>query len=109
LAHAIVDAATDKKASNIVLLDLRGIILFADYFVLCNGQSVRQLDGVTEGIKKSIKEQGVRPLSVEGKADSGWMVLDFGAVVVHVFSDELRAYYALEDLWRDASVVVHVQ
>ena len=104
-----MDAATDKKASNIVWLDLRELALFADYFVLCNGQSERQLDGITEGIKKSIRDQGMRPLSVEGKSDSGWMVLDFGAVVVHVFSDELRAFYALEELWRDAPVVVQVQ
>jgi ribosome-associated protein len=109
LAHAIVDAAADKKASDIVLLDLRKVALIADYFVLCNGQSVRQIKAITDDIVESVKELGMRPLAVEGGPESGWVLVDVGAVVVHVFSPELRAYYALEDLWRDAPVVVHIQ
>jgi len=109
LAHAIVDAAADKKASDILLLDLRPVAFIADYFVLCDGQSVRQLRAITEAVIESLKERGERPLRVEGTPESGWVLVDFGAVVLHIFSPELRAYYALEELWRDAPVVVRIQ
>jgi ribosome-associated protein len=109
LAHTIVNAAADKKASNIVLLDLRSVALIADYFVVCDGQSNRQLRAIAEAIVEASKEQGERPLQTEGTPESGWMLVDFGAVVVHIFSPELRNYYALEELWKDASVVVRIQ
>jgi ribosome-associated protein len=104
-----VDAAADKKASDIVLLDLHKVALIADYFVVCSGQSARQLKSIADAVVQSAKDGGVRPLAVEGNADSGWILVDTGAVIVHIFSPELRAYYALEDLWRDAPVVVHIQ
>lgn len=109
MAHAIVNAAADKKASDILMLDLRPVALIADYFVLCNGQSARQLRAITAAIVESLKELGERPLHIEGAPESGWMLLDFGAVIAHVFSPELRAYYALESLWREAPVVVRMQ
>jgi ribosome-associated protein len=109
LAHAIFDAAADKKASDILMLDLRPVALIADYFVLCNGQSARQVRGITDGILESLKELEERPLQVEGTPESGWVLLDFGSVIAHVFSPELRAYYALESLWRKAPVVVRMQ
>jgi ribosome-associated protein len=109
LAHVIVDAAADRKASDTVLLDLRKVALIADYFVLCNGQSARQIKAIADGIIESVKALGVRPLAVEGGPESGWVLVDVGAVVVHIFSPELRAYYALEELWSDAPVVVHIQ
>ena len=109
LAHAIVDAAADKKASDVVLLDLRRVTLIADYFVVCNGQSTRQLRGIADGIAESLKEMGERPLHVEGEPESGWILMDFGAVIAHIFSPELRTHYALEKLWQDAPVVVRMQ
>jgi ribosome-associated protein len=109
LAHAIVNAVADKKASDILLLDLRPVALIADYFVLCNGQSTRQLRAVTNAVVESLKDLGERPLRVEGTPESGWVLIDFGAVIAHIFSPELRAYYALEELWQDAPVVVRMQ
>lgn len=109
LAHAIVNAAADKKASNILLLDLRPVALIADYFVLCDGQSTRQLRAIAGAIVESLKELGERPLRVEGTPESGWMLVDFGAVIAHIFSPELRAYYALEELWHEAPMVVRMQ
>jgi ribosome-associated protein len=109
LAHAIVNAAADKKASDILMLDLRPVALISDYFVLCDGQSTRQLRAIAEAIVESLKGLGERPLRVEGTPDSGWILLDYGAVVAHVFSPELRTYYALESLWKDAPMVVRVQ
>jgi ribosome-associated protein len=109
LAHAIFDAAADKKASDILMLDLRPVALIADYFVLCNGQSARQVRGIADGILESLRELEERPLHVEGTPESGWVLLDFGSVIAHVFSPELRAYYALESLWRKAPVVVRMQ
>jgi ribosome-associated protein len=104
-----VDAAADKKASNIVLLDLRQVALIADYFVVCSGQSARQVRAITRDVIKAIKKVGQYPLMVEGAPESGWVLVDFGAVVVHVFSPEVRTYYALEELWQEAPVVVRIQ
>lgn len=83
--------------------------LIADYFVLCDGQSARQLRAIADAIVESLKELGERPLRIEGTPESGWMLLDFGAVIAHIFSPELRAYYALESLWKDAPMVVRMQ
>jgi ribosome-associated protein len=91
------------------MLDLRSVSLIADYFVLCDGQSARQLGAIADGIVRSLKDLGQRPLRVEGRPESGWVLVDFGAVIVHIFSPELRAYYALEKLWQNAKVVVRMQ
>jgi ribosome-associated protein len=109
LAHAIVNAAADKKASDITMLDLRPVTLIADYFVLCDGQSARQVRAIADAIAQSLKELGEPPLQVEGTPESGWMLLDFGAVIAHVFSPELRAYYDLESLWKEAPMVVRMR
>lgn len=109
VAHAIVNAAVDKKASDIVMLDLRPVALIADYFILCDGQSTRQLRAISDGILEELRELGERPLHVEGTPDSGWMLLDFGTVIAHVFSPELRSYYSLESLWKEAPMVVRIQ
>ena len=108
LAHAIVNAAGDNKASDIVMLDLRPVALIADYFVVCDGQSDRQLRAIADAIVQSLKELGERPLRKEGAPESGWMLLDYGAVVAHIFSPELRAYYDLETLWKEAPMVVRM-
>ncbi len=109
LARSVVNAAEDKKASDIVMLDLRPVALIADYFVLCDGQSTRQLRAIADGIVESLKEEGERPLRVEGTPESGWILIDFGAVIAHVFSPELRRYYDLESLWKEAPMVVRIQ
>jgi ribosome-associated protein len=109
LAHAVVNAAADKKASNIVMLDLRPVALIADYFVLCDGQTSRQLRAIADAITEELKALGERPLRTEGAPESGWMLLDYGAVIAHVFSPERRVYYDLESLWKEAPMVVRMQ
>jgi ribosome-associated protein len=109
LAHEIVDIASDRKASDIVMLDIRRLTTFADYFVIMSGTSTVQIRALSENIRMRLQEAGIRPLNAEGTPDDGWLLLDFGAVVVHIFRPEQRAYYELEQLWRDAVTVVRVQ
>jgi ribosome-associated protein len=98
------------KGENIVLMDLREVTLIADYFVICTGTSERQLKAIIERIRTNIKQDhGVFPLYVEGDGRSGWTLLDYSSVVVHVFSEELRDYYNLEDVWREAKILLRIQ
>lgn len=108
LAHAIVELAAGKKAGNVIMLDMREITLLADYFVLCDGSSPRQIKAIGDELLEKLKHQGSRLASVEGTPESGWMLLDFGSVIVHIFSPAQRAYYRLEELWQKAPVVVRV-
>src|SRR5437762_8844677 len=110
LARRIVDLAFDKQASEIVLLDIRGVSLIADYFVICTAGSERQAAAILKDLgEKLLEEFGRKPLHTEGKPDSGWVLLDFGDVIVHVFSAEQRAFYNLEDLWAAATPLVRLQ
>jgi ribosome-associated protein len=95
--------------SDIVLLDMDGVSLLADYFVLCNAESKPQFRAILEEVEKQAKAAGGRRLHVEGEAESGWVLLDYSAVVVHIFDPELRAYYNLEQLWKEARLVVRIQ
>jgi ribosome-associated protein len=95
--------------SDIILLDIGDVSLLADYFVICTADSERQLTAISEAITEIAKKLGVRPLGVEGVASSGWLLIDFGSVIAHIFAPEQRAYYQLERLWGDAVKVVHVQ
>ena len=104
-----MDAIAERLGSEIVLLDMEGVSLLADYFVLCNAESTPQFRAILEEVEKQVKAAGGRRLHVEGEASSGWVLLDYGAVVVHIFDPELRAYYKLEDLWKEARLVVRIQ
>jgi ribosome-associated protein len=104
-----VDAASDKQASNIVLLDVRELCTFTDFFVICSGDSERQLRTILDEIGLRLKREGVIPDHEEGTLDSGWLLLDYGDVVAHIFSNTERERYCLEDLWRDARTVLRVQ
>lgn len=108
LAHRIVELASDKKASDIVLLDVRGQTTMTDYFVICSGASDRQLNAIADGIEVGTKHDGDSPLSREGEASSHWLLLDYGGVIVHVMSGPEREFYQLEKLWADASLLLHV-
>jgi ribosome-associated protein len=103
LASTIAAYASDKKAIDIVELDLRGVLGYTDYFVICSGNTERQVksihDGINEGMKK---EHGVLPRRVEGVAEARWILLDYLDVVVHVFTPQTRSYYRLEQLWGEA-------
>jgi len=103
-----VEAASEKQASDIILLDTRNICSFADYFVICSSESIRQTEAIFEEIEARLKAAGVRPLHVEGQG-SGWLLLDFGSLIVHIFSPEDRQLYQLEKLWDQAKVMVRIQ
>ena len=95
-------AAIDKKALDLTVLDLQGISGIADFFLICSARSTTQADTVAEAIRVSLRAKGVRPRHTEGSAESGWLLLDYGDVVIHVFLEETREFYALERLWGDA-------
>ena len=99
----------DKQASEIVLLDIRITSGFADYFVICNAESTRQMDAVGEEVDKQLALHGVKLVHREGNNESGWLLLDFGAVIVHIFSPDQRVFYQLDKLWDKAPVVVKIQ
>lgn len=98
-------AALDKRATDLVVLDVRGISSVADYFLLCSGKSTTQVETIADAIREELKSEGIRPLHAEGVAESGWILLDYGDVLMHVFLEDTRAYYALERLWGDAPAV----
>jgi len=109
LARRIVDLLSDGQAEEIVLLDLRGVAYFADYFVIATAQNPRQMRALVENLSKDLREDAVRADHIEGEAGSGWMLLDYGDVIVHLFAPEQRAFYAIEELWRQAKPVVRIQ
>jgi ribosome-associated protein len=109
MARRVVALAEDKKASDIVLLDVGALTSLADYFVICSGSSERQLASIADGIAEGLKSDGVLPLGREGAAGAHWVLLDFGAVIVHVFAPPERDYYQLERLWADAPTLLRVQ
>jgi ribosome-associated protein len=109
LAHLIVDAISERLGANIVVLDMEQVSLLADYFVICDAESKPQFRAILDEIEERARAAGSRRLHVEGSADSGWVLVDFGSVVVHIFDPELRDYYDLEGLWKQARLVVRVQ
>jgi len=109
LAKAVVDIASDKKASDVLLLDIRDVSVIADYFVICSGNTSRQIQAIADAIDEETGKQGVPLLHREGTADSGWVLLDFGSVIVHIFGPQEREYYRLERLWSEAKTVVYLQ
>ena len=108
LARKIVNAALNRHASDILLLDIRDCCSFTDYFVICNGESERQLKAISEEIDEMLSGEGISPRRHQGNATSGWMILDLGDIVVHIFSPEQRAFYALEEMWEKAYTIVKI-
>jgi ribosome-associated protein len=107
LAAAAIDFAADRKALDIVQLDLRGIIGYTDYFVICTGRSDRQVKAIHDAIHQGMKsEHGRLPRRVEGVSQAKWILMDYLDVVVHVFTPETREYYRLEQLWGEAPTQV---
>ncbi len=97
-----VKAVMGKKATDIVVLDVRGLTSIADFFIICSGSSNRQVMAIAEFIQIYLKKHGIKPLSVEGVKEGRWILLDYGHVVIHVFYEPLRSFYDLEGLWTDA-------
>ncbi len=109
MARKAVEAAGAKQAIDIVLLDTKGVCSFADYFVICSGESERQIKTIYEEIGHILKAAGILPHHHEGTIDSGWLLIDFGDVIVHIFTPFEREYYQLDGLWRQANTVVRIQ
>ena len=105
----ILDLISDKKGVDILLMDTRAVSSIADYFVIATGESERQLKAMSDEIQKQMKKHKILPLGVEGKQDTGWILLDYGSVIVHLFSAALRDFYQLEQVWAKAPVVVRMQ
>ncbi len=104
LAHTIANLALDKKALDVLILDVRGKTSYADYVVIASGESDRQVGATAEAIRAEIKgTQGLSPIGSEGFETGNWVLLDYGEVVVHLFLQEIRAFYDLEGLWADAA------
>ena len=106
IARLIVDTAAEKKAANILLLEVRPLTTLADYFVICEGTSARQLNAIRDGVREALSEKGYGLHHQEGTAESGWILLDYEDILVHIFSPERRAYYQLEELWQSAPTVM---
>lgn len=106
-----MDVVEDKKASDIVLLDLRPDVVVADFLVICTANSDRQIKALIDHVRTGVKEQyNLLPFSTEGTADSGWVLMDYGDVVVNLFLEEKRHYYDLEELWSaEGSVLLSIQ
>ena len=102
---AVTDLAADRKALDIVQLDLRGMIGYADYFVICSGRTDRQTRAIHDAIHEGMKARGVLPRRVEGLSEAKWILMDYLDVVVHVFTPDTREYYRLEQLWGEAPKV----
>ena len=108
LAKTIVDLIVGKLGEDVLLLDIRPVSMIADHFVICHGASERQIQAIHEGILTELKEMGIRPLHSEGTPASGWLLVDYGSVIVHIFLPQTRQYYSLEQLWKDAKTVVRM-
>jgi ribosome-associated protein len=102
LARLAARSAAGRQAEDVVILDVRDLIVITDYFVIASGSSDRQVRTIAEQVERDLKVVGVRPVRVEGEAGARWILLDYVDLVVHVFHDEERAYYRLETLWQDA-------
>ncbi len=109
MARKAVEAASEKQATDIILLDMREACSFTDYFVIGSGDSPRQLQSIFDEIEQTLKKQGVLPHHYEGTAESGWLLLDYGDVIVHIFGGFEREYYQLDKLWSNARLVLRIQ
>ena len=101
-AKLAADAAEGRKARDVVVLDIRGLSVIADYFIICSANSRIQVQAIADAVKEKLEERGLRCRGVEGKDEAKWILIDFGDVVVHVFLEEERAFFGLERLWGDA-------
>jgi ribosome-associated protein len=109
LALHIADILTETPASDTVVLDISGRSSFADFFVICSGENERQLRAVANAVREHLSDEGRLPRRSEGEFISGWIVLDYADVVVHIFDVDQRDFYRLEELWSDAVTVLAIQ
>lgn len=94
--------AIAKKAKDTVILDLKDLVIYTDYFVISSGESTTQVKAIAEHIEEEFLKKAIKPLSIEGLPHAHWVLMDYGDVIIHIFEEETRAYYELEKLWLDA-------
>ncbi len=104
MAQRIVDVLTDRQAENVVVLDIHDIVYFTDCFVIATALNQRHVNALIDAFEKELANEGIRALRREGGTDSGWVLVDFGSVIAHIFTPEDREYYNLEGLWTRAGV-----
>ena len=109
VARKIVEVASDKLAEDIVLLDVRELCSFADYFVICSGASQRQTSAIADEIDKALHKKGPQLNHKEGDVESGWLLMDYGDVIVHIFGAEEREFYKLDKLWAQAVPLIRIE
>jgi len=102
VAQLSADAADNKKALDILILDLRSLTYITDYFIICSASNSSQVGAIADGITEALAKAGVHPSHIEGEAQASWVLMDYGDIVVHIFNQETRSYYSLEKLWGDA-------
>ncbi len=109
IAHTIINSLEEKKGEKILLLDIQKISTFTNYFIICTGTSNRMLDALADATILGVNEKHKLKGRIEGNPDCGWMIVDFGFILVHLFSPDQRDYYKLEDLWHEGKIILHVQ
>ena len=109
ITRLIIEALEEKKAENIVLLDIHEIVSFTDYFIICSGTSDRMIDSLADAVLENAKHSAELLGKKEGQASSGWVLVDFGDIIVQLFSPDQRDYYRLEQLWEKGKILLHVQ
>ena len=109
IARLATELASEKQARDIAMLDVRAVCSFADYFVICTGETKRHIEAIWQAIDEVLRSKGIVPHHNEGTADSGWLLADFGSVIVHIFGALQRDYYQLDKLWDKAIPIVRIQ
>lgn len=104
-AHLCTDIVTKFKGLDVLLLDVSKYASFADYFIVCSGKSSRQVQGLADNLEAGLRDQGIRPLGIEGRQEGQWVLMDYGDVIVHIFYEPVRRFYDLESLWSEARKV----
>lgn len=104
-----MNALEEKKGEDILLLDVQKVASFTDYFVICTASSSRMLNALADGILEKVREAHTKKGRVQGTPEAGWIVIDYGDIVVHLLDEELRGYYKLEELWRDGKLLLRLQ
>jgi len=100
---------SDRQAADIVLMDIGKVSTFTEYFVIATANNPRQMNALMDALSRDLRADGIKARNIEGAADSGWVLIDFGDAIVHLFSPEQRDYYNLEELWAQGVSVVHIQ
>jgi ribosome-associated protein len=109
IARLATELASEKQAKDIAMLDVRALCSFTDYFVVCTGDTKRHIEAIWQGINEALRARNIESHHKEGTADSGWLLADFGSVIVHIFGPTERGYYQLDELWDKAVPVVRIQ